>query len=88
MCNFEVERLKLNILYNDIAADISREGIEPPEEILRRFFSALQARYDEFCSTACIEEKAGEFATRYCAMRKRRTHRSFCDSRPARHARA
>lgn len=76
MCNFEVERLKLNILYNDIASDISRTNIESPEEILRKFLSALQARYDEFCSTACIEEKAREFAARYCAMCKRQPHRS------------
>lgn len=76
MCNFEMERLKLNILYNDIAADIDRESIEPPEEILSKFFSTLQARYDEFCSNACIEEKAREFASRYCATRMRRAHRS------------
>jgi hypothetical protein len=71
-----MERLKLNILYNDIAADMSRTNTESPEEILRKFLSALQARYDEFCGTACIEEKAREFAARYCAMRKRQPHRS------------
>ena len=79
MCNFEVERIKLNILYNDIAADIDRESIEQPEVILRKFLSALEARYDEFCSVACIEEKAREFASRYDAMRVRRAHRSPCN---------
>ncbi|TAL82730.1 MAG: hypothetical protein EPN75_01785 [Beijerinckiaceae bacterium] len=76
MCNFEVERLKLNVLYNDIAAGISREKIESFEDISGKFLSALRARYEEFCSTACIEEKAREFAARYCATRKHRVHRA------------
>jgi hypothetical protein len=76
MCGFEVEVLKLNILYNRVAADINREHLEYFEDILKLFSCALQARYDEFCSTACIEAKAEDFAILYCAKRKHRDHQS------------
>ena len=76
MCSFEVEVLKLNILYNTVAADINRKRVESFEDILELFSSALQARYDEFCSRACIEAKAEDFAILYCAKRKHRDHQS------------
>jgi hypothetical protein len=74
MCSFKVEGLKLNLLYNAAAADINGKCVESFEDIFEIFCSALRVRYDEFCSNACIEAKARDFAILYCAKRKRREY--------------
>ncbi|HEY5225739.1 MAG TPA: hypothetical protein VIJ06_03015 [Methylovirgula sp.] len=80
MCSFEVEGLKLNILYSAVAAVIDRKCVESYETIFELFSTALRARYDEFCSMACIEAKAEDFTILYCAKRKQRVDQSPAQS--------
>jgi hypothetical protein len=74
MCDFKVERLKLDLIYTDVVAEIAALRIESFTRMLTLFHDALQARYDEFCSEACIAAKAEEFAQLYCAQQARQRH--------------
>lgn len=67
MCDIRVEKLKLNKIYMDVAAQLAASPDLPFDAVVARFAGLLQSHYQEFCNEACIEAKAREFAKLYYA---------------------
>ncbi len=67
MCNLRVEKLKLNKIYMDVATELAAVPVLVFDDAVAYFARRLQSNYQEFCSEACIDEKAREFARLYCA---------------------
>lgn len=66
MCDLRVEKLKLNQIYIDGAKELAAVPDLVFDDAVAYFTRRLQSNYQEFCSEACIEEKAREFAWLYC----------------------
>ncbi|HTJ02950.1 MAG TPA: hypothetical protein VL492_09155 [Methylovirgula sp.] len=71
MCDLRVEKLKLNKIYMDVAKELAAVPDLVFDDAVAHFARRLQSNYQEFCSEACIDEKARQFAWLYCvhAMR-------------------
>lgn len=67
MCDLRVEKLKLNQIYTDVAAELAAVPVLVFDDAVAHFARRLQSNYQEFCSETCIDEKAREFARLYCA---------------------
>lgn len=68
MCDIREERMKLNQIYAAGAADLGRRKDLLFHEVVSCFLTRLQCHYQEFCSEACIEAKARDFAMLYCGQ--------------------
>jgi hypothetical protein len=66
MCDLRVEKLKLNQIYMDVAKELAAVPNIDFDDAVAHFARRLQSNYQEFCSEACIDEKAREFAWLYC----------------------
>jgi hypothetical protein len=66
MCDLRVEKLKLNKIYMDVAKELAAVPVLVFDDAVAHFTRRLQSNYQEFCSEACIEDKAREFAWLYC----------------------
>ena len=61
MCDLAHERIRINQILTDAAADFVIDGEQNEAELLDRCVAALEAVYDGSCVEECLRRRAEDF---------------------------